>query len=211
LTKFTAKTINPEIKIIISPILRAGLIFTDEAVDNLPQAAIRHIGMYRDEKTLKPVWYYNKVPMEAPNPEKFYVYITDPMLATGNSLLEAIKLYADKGIPCENIKCLCIISAPQGIENIHKNYPDVEIITKDSIIRDSIYIINDSIRTEIFYLEQKYDKETTAIMSSSDSVNLEFFTRYLEDYKRSTENSQFGILGTQEVLGTDSLVKSTNN
>ena len=89
--------------------------------------------------------------------------------------------------------------------------PNIEIITRDSIIRDSIYIINDSIRTEVLYLEQKYDKETTAIMSSSDSVNLEFFTRYLEDYKRSTENSQFGILGTQEVLGTDSLVKSTNN
>lgn len=89
--------------------------------------------------------------------------------------------------------------------------PNIETIIRDSIIRDSIYIINDSIRTEILYLEQKYDKETTAIMSSSDSVNLEFFTRYLEDYKRSTENSQFGILGTQEVLGTDSLVKSTNN
>lgn len=89
--------------------------------------------------------------------------------------------------------------------------PNIETITRDSIIRDSIYIINDSIRTEILYLEQKYDKETTAIMSNSDSVNLEFFTRYLEDYKRSTENSQFGILGTQEVLGTDSLVKPTNN
>ena len=89
--------------------------------------------------------------------------------------------------------------------------PNNDIIIKDSIIRDSIYIINDSIRTEILYLEQKYDKETTAIMSSSDSVNFEFFTRYLEDYKRSTENSQFGILGAQEVLRTDSLVKSTNN
>lgn len=89
--------------------------------------------------------------------------------------------------------------------------PNIEIITRDSIIRDSIFIINDSIRTEILYLEQKYDKETTAIMSSSDSVNFEFFTRYLEDYKQSTENSQFSILGTQEVLGTDSLVKSTNN
>ena len=89
--------------------------------------------------------------------------------------------------------------------------PNVETITRDSIIRDSIYIINDSIRTEILYLEQKYDKEATAIMSSSDSINFEFFTRYLEDYKRSIENSQFGILGTQEVLGTDSLVKSTNN
>ena len=76
LVKFNTQTIDPDIKIIISPILRAGLIFTDEAVDILPQAAIRHIGMYRDEKTLKPVWYYNKVPMEAPNPEKFYIYIS---------------------------------------------------------------------------------------------------------------------------------------
>ena len=89
--------------------------------------------------------------------------------------------------------------------------PNIETITRDSIIRDSIYIINDSIRTEILYLEQKYDKETTAVMSNSDSINFEFFTRYLEDYKRSTENGQFGILGTQKVLGTDSLVKSANN
>ena len=96
-------------------------------------------------------------------------------------------------------------------EKSNYNVPSVDLIIKDSIFRDSIFIINDSIRTEILYLEQKYDKETTAIMSSSDSVNLEFFTRYLENYKRSTENSQFGILRTQEVLETDSLVKSTNN
>ena len=67
--------------------------------------------------------------------------------------------------------------------------PDPEIIIRDSIVRDSIFIINDSIKTEIFYLEQKYDKETSTIMSNSDSVNFEFFTRYLEDYKRSTENN----------------------
>ena len=143
LTTFMAKTVDPDINLIISPILRAGLIFTDEAIDILPQATIRHIGMYRDEETLQPVWYYNKVPMEAPNPEKFYVYITDPMLATGNSLLEAIKLYADKGIPQKNIKCLCIISAPQGIENIHKNYPDVEIIAAavDDHLNEKGYIV----------------------------------------------------------------------
>ena len=115
LKTFTTKTIDPGINLIISPILRAGLIFTDEAIDILPQACIRHIGMYRDEKTLKPVWYYNKVPMEAPNPEKFYIYLTDPMLATGNTLIEAIKLYADKGIPVDNIKIICIIAAPEGI------------------------------------------------------------------------------------------------
>lgn len=139
----TFKTIKEDINIIISPILRAGLIFTDEAIDILPQACIRHIGMYRDEKTLKPVWYYNKVPMEAPNPENFYIYITDPMLATGNSLIEAIRLYADKKIPMENIKCICIMAAPEGIENIQREFPDVEIITAavDEGINEKGYIV----------------------------------------------------------------------
>ena len=139
LTKFVSK----DIAIIISPILRAGLIFTDEAIDILPDACIRHIGMYRDEETLKPVWYYNKVPMATPNPEKFYVYITDPMLATGNSMLEAIRLYADKQIPLSNIKCINIIAAPQGIELIHKEFPDVEIITAavDEKLNEKGYII----------------------------------------------------------------------
>lgn len=143
ITTFKTTTIDPDINLIISPILRAGLIFTDEAIDILPQACIRHIGMYRDEKTLKPIWYYNKVPMEAPNPEKFYIYITDPMLATGNSLLEAIKLYTDKGIPIKNIKCICIIAAPEGIENIQKHYPDIEIITAaiDEGLNEKGYIV----------------------------------------------------------------------
>ena len=143
IVKTTVKTIEDDINIIISPILRAGLIFTDEAIDILPQACIRHIGMYRDEKTLKPVWYYNKVPMEAPNPEKFYIYITDPMLATGNSLIEAIRLYADKKIPMSHIKCICIMASPEGIENIQKVFPEVEIITAavDEGINKKGYII----------------------------------------------------------------------
>lgn len=143
LATFETKTIDPDIELIISPILRAGLIFTDEAIDILPQATIRHLGMYRDEKTLKPIWYYNKVPMEAPNPKDFYVYITDPMLATGNSLLGAIDLYANKGIPIKNIKCICIIAAPEGIENIQKHYPDIEIITAaiDDHLNDKGYIV----------------------------------------------------------------------
>lgn len=143
LTTFNAKTIDPDIELIISPILRAGLIFTDEATDILPQATIRHLGMYRDEETLKPVWYYNKVPVQSSNPKNCYVYITDPMLATGNSLLAAIELYTSKGIPQENIKCLCIISAPQGIENIHKCYPDIEILTAavDDHLNEKGYIV----------------------------------------------------------------------
>lgn len=89
--------------------------------------------------------------------------------------------------------------------------PHSEELTNDSIIRDSIYIINDSIRTEILYLEQKYDKETTAIMSNSDSLNLVFFTEYLNDYIGTIENRESNICGTQKVLGTDSVAKSTNN
>ena len=143
IAKFKTKTINQDITIIISPILRAGLIFTDEAVDILPQATIRHIGMYRDEKTLKPVWYYNKVPMPVDNPGKYYVYITDPMLATGNSLIEAIRLYTEKGIPEENICCVCMISAPQGIEAVFNKFPNIKLIVAavDSHLNEKGYIV----------------------------------------------------------------------
>ena len=141
--EFTTQTIDEDITIIISPILRAGLIFTDEAVDILPQATIRHIGMYRDEKTLKPVWYYNKVPMPVDNPEKYYIYITDPMLATGNSLKEAIRLYTEKGIPQKNICCVCMISAPDGIKAVFEEFPNVKIIVAavDSHLNERGYIV----------------------------------------------------------------------
>lgn len=143
LTTFKTTTIDPDTNIIISPILRAGLIFTDEAIDMLPQACIRHIGMYRDEKTLKPVWYYNKVPMNVENPERFRIFITDPMLATGNSLIEAIKLYAEKHIPLKNIKVISIISAPEGVLNIQSKFPEIEIITAalDSHLNEHGYIV----------------------------------------------------------------------
>ena len=135
--------VDDKIEIIISPILRAGLIFTDQAVDILPQAIIRHIGMYRDEKTLKPVWYYNKLYSSITAPEKTYVFITDPMLATGNSLLEAVKLYRTKGVPIQNIKAITIFSAPEGVKLLQKAYPELEIITAslDERLNDNGYIV----------------------------------------------------------------------
>ena len=143
ISKFNTTTINDDITIIISPILRAGLIFTDEAVDILPQATIRHIGMYRDEKTLKPVWYYNKVPMPVSNPKSYFVFITDPMLATGNSLREAIRLYVSKGIPQSNICGVCMISAPVGIQAVFGEFPDVKLIVAavDSHLNERGYIV----------------------------------------------------------------------
>lgn len=143
ITKCRVKDISDDINIIISPILRAGLIFTDEAIDILPNACIRHIGMFRDEQTLKPVWYYNKLPDEIDNPFSTYVYITDPMLATGNSMLEAVRLYAEKNIPVKNIKSLNIIAAPEGINLLHREFPELEIITAavDERLNDKGYII----------------------------------------------------------------------
>ncbi len=143
LMKFTTKSIDRSLRVIISPILRAGLVFTDSASDMLPRAEIRHIGMYRDEKTLKPVWYYNKLPEKFDNPEKTYVYLTDPMLATGNSLLETIKMYEGKGLDVSHIRCVCLIAAPEGLRNIKNSYPDIEIFTAaiDQSLNENGYIL----------------------------------------------------------------------
>lgn len=143
IAKCVSKDIDSDITIIISPILRAGLIFTDEAIDILPDACVRHIGMYRDEETLKPVWYYNKVPMPVDKPEDYYVYITDPMLATGNSLIEAIRLYVEKGIPEKNICCVCMISSPFGVEAVFNEFPDITLIVAavDSHLNERGYIV----------------------------------------------------------------------
>lgn len=143
ISKMLTQDISPDINIIISPILRAGLIFTDEAIDILPKACIRHIGMFRDEQTLKPVWYYNKVSIPEVNTENTFVYITDPMLATGNSMLEAVRFYAEKNVPVKNIKSLNIIAAPEGINLLHKEFPELEIITAavDECLNEKGYII----------------------------------------------------------------------
>ena len=124
LQKMNAPKISGK-KVVIAPILRAGLGMVDGLTTLIPSARIGHIGMYRDEETCLPVFYYYKMPV---NKDRL-VIVTDPMLATGNSMLEAIRLYAEKDIPIENIKCICIFAAPQGIELIQKEFPDIEIIT----------------------------------------------------------------------------------
>lgn len=143
LKKFVTKSIDKSLRVIISPILRAGLVFTDSSSDMLPRAEIRHIGMYRDEETLKPVWYYNKLPKRFEYPEKTYVYLTDPMLATGNSLLETIRMYEEKGLDVSHIRCVCLIAAPEGIQNIKNYYPDIEIFVAaiDEGLNENGYIL----------------------------------------------------------------------
>ena len=130
-------------EIIVSPILRAGLAFEKCALELLPVAKVCHIGMYRNEETLKPVWYYNKLPKNFKNPQKTFVFITDPMLATGGSLLDAIKLFADRNIPQKNIKAVCLIGAPEGVNKVHSHYPDVEITLAalDRTLNEKGYIL----------------------------------------------------------------------
>ena len=104
------------------PILRAGTGMLEGITTIIPNAKIGHIGMYRNEETLKPVKYYFKVPKDIASRE---VLILDPMLATGGSGCDAIQMIKEEG--AKKIKFLCIIAAPEGIEKMQKEHPDVEI------------------------------------------------------------------------------------
>lgn len=125
-------------KLGIVPILRAGLGMVDGVLEVLPAAKIGHIGMYRDEKTLQPVEYYSKLPNDVENRD---IMVVDPMLATGGSAADAIGRLKEKG--CKDIKLLSIIAAPEGIERLQKEHPDVEIFVAqlDDGLDENSYIV----------------------------------------------------------------------
>ncbi|GHU28797.1 uracil phosphoribosyltransferase [Bacilli bacterium] len=129
--------------VFVSTIMRAGIIMLEAAANIIPNAIFQHLGMYRDESTCKPVWYYNRLPDKFKDPENIILYICDPMLATGGTACEAIKLYKNKGIGEENITFLSVISAPTGMEKIRDNFPDVRMITAslDSHLNEKGYIV----------------------------------------------------------------------
>ena len=129
ITNCKVNKINSDYKIIFAPILRAGLAISDVASEIVPDASIQHVGMYRDETTLEPVWYYDKTPVNYANPENIKVYILDPMLATGNSAHAAVSLFLKKGIKIENLVFVCILSSPAGIDLLTAAFPDLKIIT----------------------------------------------------------------------------------
>ena len=129
LMQMNAEKINDNSNIIVAPILRAGLAFSEIANDILPMARVHHIGLYRDEKTLNPVSYYNNLPKYFSDPTNTFVYLLDPMLATGGSAVATIDLFVKLNIPQTNIRFISLISAPEGIKRIHDKYPDIKIIT----------------------------------------------------------------------------------
>lgn len=133
----TAKRINEDDYVFV-PILRAGTGMLDGLISVLPNAKIGHIGLYRNEETLKPVRYYYKVPK---NIDKKQVVVLDPMLATGGSSIDAITMLKEEG--ANNIKFLCIIAAPEGIKALSKAHPDVKIYaaTVDEKLNENGYIV----------------------------------------------------------------------
>ncbi len=126
---------------LLVPILRAGLGLSELAAAMMPEAAVLHIGMYRDEETHRPVWYYDKTPevLDA----KLPVFVLDPMLATGHSALAALDLMVGKGVPVENITFVCMISAPEGLKTVLNKYPTLRIVTGaiDTCLNEKAYIV----------------------------------------------------------------------
>lgn len=143
ITKCNVNKISDEYKIIFAPILRAGLAISDVASEIIPDASIQHVGMYRDESTLEPIWYYDKTPIHYESPEKIKVFILDPMIATGNSAKEAINLFLRKGISIDNLTFVSILSCPEGLNFLTKLFPQLKIITAkiDNGLNDKGYII----------------------------------------------------------------------
>jgi uracil phosphoribosyltransferase len=123
LEKMTARQIDGK-KIVFVSILRAGTGILDGMLDVIPSARVGHIGLYRDPKTLGAVEYYFKMPHEMHERD---VIVVDPMLATGNSAVAAIDRLKETGP--RSIRFVCLISAPEGIANLHGSHPDVPIYT----------------------------------------------------------------------------------
>ena len=109
-------------KLGIIPILRAGLGMVSGLLELMPMAKVGHVGLYRDPETLKPVEYYCKLPSDLSDRR---IIVTDPMLATGGSASAAITLLKEKG--ARDIQLMCLVAAPQGVEAVNQEHPDVRI------------------------------------------------------------------------------------
>ena len=135
--KTTAQRIADK-KMTVVPILRAGLGLVDGIMELIPGAKVGHIGLYRDEKTHKPVPYYCKLPKDV---DQRFVLVTDPMLATGGSACDAITLLKEHG--CKHIRLMCLVAAPEGVKKVQETHPDVKIYTAalDQCLNENAYIV----------------------------------------------------------------------
>ena len=137
ISKMTAKELAGK-KLAVVPILRAGLGMVDGMLSMIPAAKVGHIGLYRNEETLDPIEYYCKLPKDCAERE---VFVVDPMLATGGSATAAITMLKNKGV--KKIRFMCIVAAPQGIERMQKEHPDVDLYVGalDDHLNENGYIV----------------------------------------------------------------------
>lgn len=135
--KMIAKEIKGK-KVAVVPILRAGMGMVDGLMDLIPVARVGHIGLYRNEETHKPVYYYCKLPYDI---AERTVILTDPMLATGGSACDAIDMLKEKG--CTSIRLMCLVTAPEGIKAVQDRHPDVDIYVAaiDERLNENAYIV----------------------------------------------------------------------
>ena len=124
-------------KVVIAPILRAGLGMVEGLTELIPSARVGHIGMYRDEETCLPVFYYYKMPADKDR----LVIVTDPMLATGGSACDAIARLKKDGYT--SIRLMCLVASPQGVKAVQDMHPDVDIFLAalDEGLNDRNYIL----------------------------------------------------------------------
>lgn len=134
------KTIGHRIEdpITIVPVLRAGLGMIDGILHIMPEARVGHLGLARDEETLEPVVYLNKLPKDL---NAGPVILVDPMLATGGSASAAITILREAG--ATDIRMICLVAAPEGIERLHRDHPEVTVYaaTLDEKLNDKGYIL----------------------------------------------------------------------
>ncbi|MGX9463327.1 uracil phosphoribosyltransferase [Shewanella sp. A14] len=125
-------------KVTVVPILRAGLGMMDGVLEHIPSARISVVGIYRDEETLQPVPYFEKI---VSNVEERIALVVDPMLATGGSMIATIDLLKKRG--CNSIKALVLVAAPEGIKALEKAHPDIELYTAaiDECLNEQGYIL----------------------------------------------------------------------
>ncbi len=125
-------------KVVLVPILRAGLGMVDGVLRLMPSARVGHVGLYRDEATLEPQHYYFKIPGEA---EARQFLVLDPMLATGGSASAAVQKLKDGG--ATDIQLMCLVAAPEGVRRLAADHPDVRIITAalDRQLNENGYIL----------------------------------------------------------------------
>lgn len=137
IAKINAQQLAGE-KLVICPILRAGLGMVDGILQLLPSAKVAHVGLYRDEETLQPVEYFAKFPSKL---EERLVIIVDPMLATGGSANAAIDLVKKRGV--KHIKFVCLVAAPEGVAKMREVHPDVPIYIAalDEKLNEKGYIV----------------------------------------------------------------------